>query len=200
MSEREDISNSETVVGIRESNSRLMVYVLALLFFWATVLAYTIHPILPDNPIQLPFEDVSPLTHLLPQGWSFFTRNPRLPDPYVYVRSPDGWQLAPSFAADRDPLAFFSRSSKLPGVEADRILHDLPQLEWQECRNHPSDCLATAPLGGTVKNTFPMPSLCGDIGLVSQELIPWAWSRATEEIIMPSKVLRVRALCDEQSH
>ena len=63
---------------VKVSDKTIGIYVLALLFFWTTVFAYAVHPVLPANPIDLPLEEKSPLVHFLPQGWAFFTRDPSM--------------------------------------------------------------------------------------------------------------------------
>lgn len=169
-----------------------------LLVFWVTVTAYTVHPVLPANPIQLPAEEKSPFLHLLPQGWAFFTRDPRLADISPFVKTSDGlWHPARSTSRLWPHPPNFSRRWKLPGVEVGIILGDLIDPPWHACQGPPNSCLENAPSGGTADNSFSHATLCGDVGLVRQALIPWAWREAAQETVMPSDVLRLQISCHE---
>jgi antimicrobial peptide system SdpA family protein len=194
----QDGQQHPTEPAVKMSDTRLGIYVLALLLFWTTVVAYTVHPALPPNPIQLPLEEKSPLLNLLPQGWGFFTRDPRSLDLSAFVKTSDGsWHAAPIPKRFWPHPPHFSRSWKLSGVEVGLVLNELSDPQWQACQEIPTTCLGKAPLGGTVENILSPPSLCGEIGFVRQPPIPWAWSQSPDETVMPSEVLRLQVSCHE---
>ncbi len=85
----------------------------------------------------------------------------------------------------------------MPGVEAGLVLNELAEPQWQSCQGLPTSCLEAAPLGGNVENILSPPSLCGELGFVKQPPIPWAWSQAADETVMPSEVLRLQITCHE---
>jgi antimicrobial peptide system SdpA family protein len=171
----------------------------ALLLLWSAVIAYTVHPILPENALQLPFEDRDVLVKLLPQGWAFFTIDPRLPQVRAYVRrATGGWQ------GDRGaycahwyqcPFLGFSRAGSLPAIEVNLIVDGVRDPLWQACRGPPPSCLETTPSRANVTDRLSRATLCGDVGIVRQEPVPWAWSGSDREVIMPSHVLRVMVGC-----
>jgi len=191
MSEQGEHVNETTKL----SDKRLGIYALILLFFWLVVAVFTVHPILPANPIEIPFEEKSPLVNFLPQGWAFFTRDPKSLDLAAFVKNSGDWQPAPPTKRFWPHLLNFSRRWKIPGIEMGLLLNDLPDPQWQACRELPIDCLKRAPLAGTVENPLPQPSLCGEVGLIHQEPVPWAWREASEETVMPSEVLRLQVSC-----
>lgn len=183
---------------VNVSVKRLGIYVLALLLFWTTIVAYSVHPILPANPIELPLEEKSPLVHFLPQGWAFFTRDPRSMDMSAFVRTTDAtWHSLPSGNRFWPHLLNFSRRWKLAGVEIGIVLSEMSDLQWQACEELPTTCLEKAPLSGTMENIMSQPSLCGEVGMVRQPPIPWAWRQSSEETVMPSEVLRLQVSCHE---
>ncbi|HUQ34669.1 MAG TPA: SdpA family antimicrobial peptide system protein [Pyrinomonadaceae bacterium] len=180
------------------SNHKLGVYALFLIIFWASVVVYTVHPALPANPIELPFEEQSPMIFLLPQGWAFFTRDPKSLNLSAYLKSPEGTWLHVSRDKGFWPHLFkFSRRWKLPGIEIGLVINEPDDLQWHECLELPTTCLEQTPSSGSVENKLPHPSLCGDVGIVRQTPIPWAWSQAPDETVMPSEVLRLQVSCHE---
>jgi antimicrobial peptide system SdpA family protein len=184
--------------GRRWSDTTLGIYVFVLLVFWTIVFLYTVHPVLPANPIQLPLEDQNPLVKLLPQGWGFFTRDPRTMDMTALVRTSGGsWQLPPGSNKSWPRPLEFSRRRKIVGVEVGLILDEITEPQWQECKELPTVCLESAQSNGQVSNVLHRPSLCGDVGIIRQPPIPWAWSQAPDETVMPSQVLRVLVSCHD---
>src|SRR5262245_7944490 len=100
------------------SDRTLGIYAIVLLHFWTVVVLYTVHPVLPANPIQLPLEDHNPFLKLFPQGWGFFTRDPRTMDLSALVRTSAGsWQPLPGSNMGWPRPLEFSRRRKLTGVE-----------------------------------------------------------------------------------
>jgi antimicrobial peptide system SdpA family protein len=172
------------------------IYVVLLGLFWGTVLTYTVHPVLPANPIELPFEDKSPFIYLLPQGWAFFTRDPRLPIVEASLKREHGtWERVSPRASHLPTFYGFSRRWKLPDVEVGLILDALAVRQWNECEGSWRNCLDAVAIVGSVKNLLPNATLCGEIGIVRQQPVPWAWSRTDRPVVMPSEVLRLHVAC-----
>jgi antimicrobial peptide system SdpA family protein len=130
-----------------------------------------------------------------PQGWGFFTRNPRLPSTMPYGRAPDGgWRsLHGGPRANPKYLMGLDRQPRAAIMELDLLRAQVPQRYWSACDRDPAACLAALPAGPTVVNSFPRHTVCGDVALVDQEVLPWAWhgTRTT----MPSMVVRITSIC-----
>jgi antimicrobial peptide system SdpA family protein len=130
----------------------------------------------------------------LPEGWSFFTKSPRDPSTVVYGREPDGrWRditAGPSARPGR--LMGLNRAGRAQGTEIAVLTDQMPAGAWQHCDRPPLDCLSGATVSATVTNTSHR-TVCGDVGFVVQEVLPWAWRDAPT--VMPSNVARVRVAC-----
>ena len=174
----------------------LCVCTLLILLIWGGVAAYTVHPILPANALELPFEERSAFLHLLPQGWSFFTLNPRLPRLTSFTRTSDGgWTRSVQHAWYKISALGFSRKTRLRDIEGNFIIRALVDAPWRDCAGSIEHCLSETESVGAVDNVLLKPHLCGDIGFVNQPPVPWAWSQSSRQVAMPFKVLRVRVVC-----
>jgi antimicrobial peptide system SdpA family protein len=160
--------------------------------FWGAAVLFVLDASLPYNPIRLPISGQQ-VHAWLPEGWGFFTRDPREPDLYVYRNSHNRWETA-SLGPHSQPRHIFglSRSSRAQGVELGLLLHRTPHTKWAECRGDPVLCLMAAPTV-TVQNPSSSPTLCNELGVILQPPVPWAWS--AHKIRMPSKVIRLEVSC-----
>jgi antimicrobial peptide system SdpA family protein len=76
------------------------------------------------------------------------------------------------------------------------LLHNVPRAMWDNCDQDALTCLRRSPIKTTLRNATPKPTLCGMIGFVVQQQIPWAWaySNATPAH-MPSRVAKFEVKC-----
>lgn len=166
---------------------------------WSVLGLYVAHSQMPPNALELPFEaQVRPLARILaPEGWNFFTRNPREERALPFMRHADGtWASAHAGPHAQARYAFgLNRVSRAQGVEIGLLLGGIPSSAWEACQESISTCLAS---GGPVmhlRNVSPAPTLCGDVGLALEEPLPWAWIESRDEVTMPSRVARLDVTC-----
>ncbi|WP_406074384.1 SdpA family antimicrobial peptide system protein [Micromonospora sp. NBC_01638] len=169
--------------------------VAAALAIALVVVAYVLYAALPATPFTLPGPDPITVRILAPQGWAFFTKSPRDPTPIVYQLEADGgWRdIASGPRARPRNLMGLDRMSRAQGTELALMLGPLPKEAWQACDRTPTNCLSEATTRITLPNRSNHHSVCGEVGVVVQEVLPWAWRDAPT--VMASKVLRVRVQC-----
>jgi antimicrobial peptide system SdpA family protein len=134
------------------------------------------------------------ITLVMPQGWAFFTKSPRSSITLLYRRDANGdWQsITAGPMSQPRHLMGADKRGRSQGTEMAILLAGAPKNSLKSCEVNALDCLRTAAPGPTVANTG-LRTLCGDIGIVVQDVLPWAWRDAPT--VMPSKVLRVNATC-----
>jgi len=164
---------------------------------WAVVALYAIHAAMNHNVLRLPFEESVHTQFFLPEGWAFFTRNPRDDRYFVYRLAPDGSWIDTNLGPHNRPRNAFglNRKSRAQGVEIGLLLVSIQDQEWTACRKSPTACLATIPVSKDFKDISPNPTLCGEMGVVMQPPVPWAWAGMQRPVTMPSRVSRVRVHC-----
>jgi len=166
-----------------------MTALVALLF---TV--HVLHAALPAAPFQLPGSPGRVVKGFVPEGWAFFTKSPRSTSIVAYQREAGGWRDVTSGPDDRPGYAMgLDRMGRAQGTELAMLTTRLSQDRWRACERSPLMCLDEQPAALTIPNKSNHRTVCGDVGLVIQEVLPWAWrdSPAT----MPSKVVRARVTC-----
>lgn len=173
---------------------------LAVFGCWGVVLAYALQPALPYSPIRLPYQEEVRAQLFLPEGWAFFTKSPREERAHLFERGPGGWRSA-SLAPIAMPRNVFGldRAPRAQSVELGLLLTrpDVKAAKWSgPCRQDPMErCLDGVAPAARFKNPSPRPTLCGQVGIVRQAPVPWAWNLSGRKVVMPSHVLRLEVSC-----
>lgn len=156
---------------------------------------YVLHAALPAVSFGLPFDNRQTVRTLVPEGWAFFTRSPRTPEPAAYGAGPDGtWRqlTGGSRSGPRDAFGL-NRRARSQGTELGIVMSQVPKEHWSSCERAPTDCLSGVTPRLTVTNYSTHHTLCGDVGLALREVRPWAWRDLPGG--MPAKVARVVVTC-----
>lgn len=168
---------------------------------WLAVGAASALSALPANPLDrvLPSAIVSAQSEVwAPQGWAFFTRDPR-EEMWLLYTSATGegdWISAKAGPNARARFVFgLNREPRAQGVEVGLLLSEVSEEQYTDCEEqHDQECLEKA-IGGsrTVGNDSPVATLCGHVGVVMREPVPWAWagSQHPEETAARAVVLEV---------
>jgi antimicrobial peptide system SdpA family protein len=167
--------------------------------FWVLVLGYSIHQGMPFNPITLPLAKTLRVKFLIPQGWKFFTRSAREEFIRVFVKDSEGkWQSALAEAnASPGNLFGLNRKSRAQGIEIGMFTTSVIKDRWTECKESLEICMERLPAAASIPNDSPNPTLCGEVVLIRQPPVPWAWSKARRQVTMPSKCVKVNLLCSQ---
>lgn len=170
----------------------------ALAAAWLLVIGVVLTATVAASPLRPPFPVRMNLLTVAPEGWAFFTRNPREPVVVVHSRTGDGtWGRIETANFQADNLFGLRRASRLLTTEVSGLLRDVPPGDWIPCRAAVAECLAESPpTVHTAERSSPLlPALCGPLAVQVRERVPWAWSRSRERVRMPSKLARVDVRC-----
>jgi sporulation delaying protein A len=163
-----------------------------LVLGWSIAVAYSLHSAFPHNPVALPGERALHLHAWLPEGWGFFTRDPRegALRPYREAASRE-WKPVESGMERR--FLGFGRRARAEGFELNTLLKQVPTESWVPCERDPAACIEAGMAAAELQNTATSPTICGNVAFVMQEPVPWAW-RASQ-VVMPSRYVRVYVKC-----
>lgn len=158
---------------------------------WLSFFFIAINTILPANPIKTP-DKLSLITmSIFPQGWGFFSKDPR--DDHFYVIDIPSGELGASWPnmtlKNWGGLKRFGRSQ---GIELGRIYSQVKEQDMVECNETPLQCLEDQGDVINITNDSPSPTITGDVGIVVQESVPWVWAKKVNKEDMPSKIVRLK--------
>lgn len=180
----------------RPSSWALLTFTILCSLLWLVFFVFVFAGVMPENPIYLKAHiDFSKPRRYMPQGWAFFTRNPREVSAWAYKIS-DTMQLYKPVSTSWENRFGLSNLVKSRNMESAYLLSKISNKQWSNCKNKPDKaCLSNLELSGTIKNVYPKPFFCGEIGFVLHTPIPWAWSRESNSVRMPISAVKVNAQC-----
>jgi len=172
--------------------------ILALVAFWGILFVYVANSALPHNTIRLPYQDRfldQQLKMFLPEGFGFFTRNPKETRLLVYqIRNQTLIKLnQPNFSFD----TFFGlrRRSRAINLELGLLLDQIGQDQWQDCEDSLNYCVFQTENRPAKFDNFNLsPFLCGELIIQKKDPVPWAWAKNFNRE-MPSQFLKLKIHC-----
>ena len=178
----------------RISNIIVFITFITLVAFWIIAIFNVATSAMPYNSTSKQAFDGNYMFFrtLLPEGFSFFTRNPREPQLILIERKT---QLELELRNNAPKYFFgFDRQSRALNVEISVIWSVVRSKKWYDCDNGDKSCLNESELPFYRINTsFSDPLLIGDYYLKVVEPTPWAWAEAfkRDNKSMPCKIIRV---------
>ncbi len=166
----------------------------ALVLFWGTLFTTVTIASLPYSPISMALDVEVGVRSLVPEGWGFFTREPRSLDVYLSQQVGNDWR-----PVDRLPIANprnlfgIDRRPRAIPVELAVLLDQVNASQWTETTNH-SVVASEAPVVAVV-NPMKHPLFCGPLRVMSREPVPWAWFADGADVEMPSWVVTLDVQC-----
>lgn len=151
---------------------------------------------LPYNPVSLSKKERINMSVLLPQGWAFFTKDPRESYVAIYEEKEGSLELAIKANASSYNLFGAKRLTRAMGIEVGALAGQIKARQWTDCYKSVEECYRTADLPElTVVNKAHSPNYCGSYFLSLEEPVPWAWAKSYDEVEMPSKIIKINVLC-----
>jgi antimicrobial peptide system SdpA family protein len=191
------------VVRIRNllPNWKVSLILLVLAVPYSIAIAYMFGSVLPYSALGQSYTHRRSLHTLIPEGWAFFTRNPREDKLVGFRYSESGILEAVEQRSMADPgfLWGIRRTKRAQQVELAVLATAVEGDYWIQCTGPIEECIARRELPlRSVELTNPRhpSSVCGEIYLVLQPPLPWAWWRSLPKAVMPSEIALVNVRCD----
>lgn len=179
----------------------LILCLIVVVGFWMTTFFVLATSAIPYNStsVKARNNDFLFFRALLPEGFSFFTRNPR--EPLVVLISKDTKQEIELHNNSAGYFFGFERYPRAINLEMSIVWQSVKEKKWFDCETGTADCFDDSLVPSyTIKSSFPNPILKGDYYLKLVEQVPWAWAKSfrTSNKKMPCKVIRIKVETDER--
>ncbi len=164
------------------------------------IIFYIVVTSIPENPIRLrySFFNNKEMRFLVPQGWSFFTKDPREEEIYIYELNNSDNKKIRLNNIQFNQLLGVKRENRIRYTKTSNIIQNIdPSLfldfngNAQKFVNQNNNKERINEISINVKK----PSLCGKYLIEIKEPIPWSWLSIKENIKMPSKLIIIEFKC-----
>ena len=170
---------------------------LGIMCMWGLVIYMAFVSATPRSPLSPSPASMFNTTLLVPEGWAFFTRNPREPDVVLYKKVNGQWLHDPI-----NPLSMSSnywgldRRPRAQSTEVAMILSSVPQDLWVSSDSSVESCLTNFFDSSIlqINNIVPEPVLCDTVAIQLLPPVPWAWSK-NKKLIMPYRLVCIKVNC-----
>jgi len=179
---------------------KLLGSLIGLSVITAVLFVLSVFDFFPSTAVQVnkAQDERSQISLLIPQGWDFFTRNPREPVAKLFVLKNQKWESALAGPKSRWDLGFgWLKAPRAQMVEMRALAEQSKSSHWATCESghSPVECLTKSLPTAKIKNRFPNPTLCGQVGIVSQPATPWLWAKENIHVEMKSLFLHLDVEC-----
>lgn len=165
-----------------------MVYAGVTLFVAVALASY-----LPYSPISLSDGIKKRMQFFFPEGWAFFTRDPKEDNINLYRVVNNRVDLTPVNLKSGDVSLFFgaSKHARMQMAEVGEIIEKIPDSLWVKNRGEYSNpCIKPTDLVIARHNISNYKSLQGKYIIEKIKPTPWAWSNE-KNVHMPSQYIIV---------
>jgi antimicrobial peptide system SdpA family protein len=166
----------------------------SIILGWSVLVVLVMRAFMPDNPLRISRAVKDNLTVLIPQGWVFFTRDPREPSDRLYLRTTPCCRPVTQSNGGAGNLFGLNRDSRALSVELGSLIGQAPASAWSQCRGDLNSCIASSTAPAAVRNASTSRQLCGEVLVHRSKPVPWAWSRDTH-VDPPYALLRMNVSC-----
>ena len=144
-----------------------------------------------DNPVRLSYNNAQELYSILPQGWAFFTRNPKEEVLQLYKEDKSNLKLINNSASLSFKDVFgLKRDVRKKSAELAEIIKKIPSEKWETKKSSDKmKNLINLKISDTVINVFNNKLLTGDYIIVRSRRKPWAWSNSS--ITLPYRCIKI---------
>lgn len=160
--------------------------------FWGIIIYITFSSAI-NVSVSVGHDTRKVVSHLLPEGWGFFTRNPREALVDAYQVSAAGLKPLPLRNTSAANLVGISRKARFVGFELAKAIGYIPQQEWKHARGDLQKNIPAKPYPIELKEKlkyFP----AGEYLFVQYKQMPWAWAKQSQESFRPYLVSRIKIL------
>lgn len=171
---------------------KLKLYELLNKSFWGCLIIVVFFSSIKDQQvIQYP-----PLTksinYLFPQGWGFFTRNPREDNVYAYRLKDNKIEEINLLNQSVTNFFGFSRSTRLKAFDLAILMEKINNKSWVRSSNPNINSHINLPIT-KVKRTNNLQFFSEGIYFIKlKKTIPWKWSNLNQEKYTPYQIVKIK--------
>lgn len=170
-------------------------------FAYACIALLGLLSAIPESAIPLHARIHPILVQVFPQGWGFFTKNPR-ESSLLGFHVPLSGEPVVLTVNNSSPgmLGGIRKTNRLTNIELTSLLKSVDSSAWRDCKRSRAECVKLAGSGRVqslqvIRNPAPHPTVCGTTVLLREGSRVWAWDVAKLSYDVSRKTVVVAVRC-----
>lgn len=165
------------------------IFLIALILGWLVGCVIVICTSVGYTPFRLKASNKNSAFQMIPQGWGFFTRNPREEKLIVYKKIDNSLKKVTQPNFSKQNLFGLSRKGRMRQMQIGNLI--LPYYRYMQPCEHKDLMKCNPDSVFVVKNPFEYPILQGEYLIQKQATLPWAWSKSRKDQFNPYEILMI---------
>lgn len=137
------------------------------------------------------------MSSILPQGWGFFSKNPRDSDVGLYTTENSSSKVVWPNMRTENAFGLY-RKGRSQGVEMGAIASTISDKDYTKCDSEDLESCKGKANEITVKNPTPSPLLCGEYFLTKEKPIPWSYFKYSDSGHEITNIVKVDIKCSKK--
>jgi antimicrobial peptide system SdpA family protein len=170
---------------------------LAFSVFWGTIFFSSVITGLGATPVSPTKDSQVVLASILPQGWGFFSKDPRDPIMGLYAADEESSEILwPTMRTDN--IFGLYRKGRSQGVEMGGLFTKVKEEEWSECESGDLNSCKKKAQEVVLENDTPSPLLCGTYYFTQEETVPWSYFKYSESDSKITQIVKGEVSCSKK--
>ncbi|PDY26976.1 SdpA family antimicrobial peptide system protein [Bacillus thuringiensis] len=166
---------------------------------WGLLFLSSILSGLGSNPLSMNKDTNLIISSVLPQGWGFFSKDPRENQVGLYAEGKDSLEvLWPNMKA-KNVFGLY-RKGRSQGVEMGTLTSKIKEQDWMECsEGNLQTCKKKAdekPI--KLDNPVTYPLLCGGYYMTKEKPVPWNYYKYSDSAYKVTNIVKVDVACSKK--
>lgn len=172
-----------------------------LRLMWCAAALVALLGSLPTHPFRMAPRNRRIFLSVFPQGWAFFTRDPREDWAIGYRRVQGGLQVIGGHNASAANWLGMRKFGRAETAQLGIIQAQVPKAAWFSCAQSVEVCLRSLPpRADSALNTATVAAVCGQVVIERRRRVPWAWSQRVQPTAMPGEFAAIRVVCKSSAN
>lgn len=130
-----------------------------------------------------------------PQGWAFFTRDPKEAQFYLFKENGNVWEIEDNKKAQLSSMWGIKICSSYAYYELSELYKKIPPSLFKNCDIPFKETFAELPCGldseYEFENDLNYQTIQGKYILMIQEITPWSWYKKYKNSAKPTKIIKI---------
>lgn len=164
---------------------------------WGFIFIFSILVSMGTTPVTASLNKETKFSYmaLLPQGWGFFSKNPREPISGLYSANNDSLEVQWPNMSPKNLFGIY-RKGRAQAVDMGLIMSKISKDKWTTCNNSSIDTCKEKVLNSiSIKNNAKNPLICGEYYITRESIVPWNYAKYSKRSYEINKLVKVNIKC-----